>query len=54
MSLWSTAAAPHEEFVLGRLDSPLYGGSPAASALVDSRFRGNDDSKVIPAKAGIH
>ena len=21
---------------------------------MDSRFRGNDDSKVMPAKAGIH
>jgi len=25
-----------------------------ASALVDSRLRGNDDSKAIPAQAGIH
>ena len=34
----------------------LYGCSPAASALVDCRLRGNDDTDVdciIPAKTGI-
>ena len=29
------------------------GSSPAASASVDSRLRGNDDSSVIPAQAGM-
>ena len=36
------------------MNSRLHGSSPAATALVDSRLRGNDDSKVIPAQAGIH
>ena len=36
------------------MDSRVYGPSPAASTLVDSRLRGNDDSRVIPAEAGIH
>ena len=40
--------------VLRLTDSRWCGSSPAASVLVDSRFRGNDDSKVIPAEAGIH
>ena len=35
------------------MDSRLYGSSPAASAPVNSRLRGNDDSRVIPAEAGI-
>ena len=41
-------------FDYGRMGSRLSGSSPATSASVDSRFRGNDDSNVIPAKAGIH
>ena len=41
----------------GRPQAYLHGNSPAASALVDSRFRrddGTDLGGVIPAEAGIH